>query len=117
MVNESTLNKRFCQEEFVSTHHALFILNHRNGLQLERKRHVSKASIVSQPSSDRIFLLIKDGELVLALGKDHVDTDLVFANELRFNARVVVKAGKGVVDKFLGLSSTIHSLENCFELC
>jgi hypothetical protein len=116
VVNEPALNEGFRQEEFVTAHHTLLVLNHRDCLQLERERHVGKAGVVGEPPPDGILLLIKDGELVPTLGEDHVDADLVFANELGLNARVVVEAGKGIVDKLVGLGSAVRSLENRFEL-
>lgn len=72
---------------------------------------------MSKPPSDCIFLLVKYGELVLTLRENNVNSNLILIDELCFNARVIVKTSKRVVNEFLTPLAIIYSLENCFELC
>ena len=116
VVDEPALDERFGEEELVTTHHSLFILDDGDCLELEGEGHSGQACFVGDPVPYMALLLIEDCELVVSSCQNHIDIQLILADELGLNAGVVVEASQRIMFKVFSVGLSVHPFKHCLEL-
>jgi len=92
-VNESILYELVAQVELIAAHDALFILHDWSRLELEGKRHHCEPSVICEPFSHVVLLLVEYDELVVSARQNYINIQLAFRCLGGLNAGVVVEAG------------------------
>lgn len=85
-IDESVLDERVDQVQFVGAHDALFILHDWRSLQFETEWNILETCTRREPVSDLVFLLVENDQFVLATRQYHVNVEFVLANLRRFDA-------------------------------
>lgn len=85
-IDESVLDERVDQVQFVGAHDALFILHDWRSLQFETEWNILETCTRREPVSDLVFLLVENDQFVLATRQYHVNVEFVLADLRRFDA-------------------------------